>query len=175
MITDEYAAGFFDGEGCVTACLRGGKQRNSSPILLVCIGNTNLEVLEMHKTRWGGSIAARGGKHFKKVLEGRWQQQYQWVLASKMAMPFLKAIQHHVVIKKDVVMAALRYGELQTLPYRSRMLYDRIVESGGRKRVSPTIRPEFRRDIMKIHDEIKSLNSRTYNAMRGTGITAAPI
>lgn len=169
MINDQYAAGFFDGEGCVTACIRGGASRRKSPTILVCISNTHRDILQAHQDRWGGSLCERGGKHKAKVLTGRWQRQFQWTLSARRAGPFLRAIAPHVVVKRQVVDAALRYIDLQALPYRQRMDYTRLVERGGRKWPSPSVRPEFRAKIMTIHDEIKSLNIRSapMNAIRG--------
>lgn len=171
MIDNKYAAGFFDGEGSVTACIRGGKHRRPSPTLLVCISNTNKQVLKMHKDKWGGSLVARGGKHLDQVKSGRWQQQYQWSLSAKMAKRFLVAIAPYVFIKKKVVNAALKYIKLQETPYRGRMDYKNVVRRGGRYWVSPRIKPSFNKKILKAHGEIIKLNSRSapYNVLRGSG------
>lgn len=170
MINDQYSAGFFDGEGCVTACIRGGANRRPSPTLLVCITNTNKYILELHKERWGGSLCERGGKHAEKVLSGKRQRQYQWVISAKMAAPFLRSIFPYVIVKKNVVEAAIRYITLQELPYRVRMDYSNIVERRGRKWASPVIKPEFRQQIESVHNEIKSFNklSAPFNVLRGT-------
>ena len=173
MISDEYAAGFFDGEGCVTACIitSVGVKRRPSPTIVVCISNTNRAILELHKEKWGGSLYERGGKSKQKVMEGKWQPLFQWKLGARQAVPFLKAILPYVFIKKDVVEAAIRYTQLMATPHSERIDYGRTTERGGRRWVSPVTKPEFRERVIKIHDEIKALNRKSapFNALRGTG------
>lgn len=168
MISDEYAAGFFDGEGSVYLATRSTTR--PSPTLLVCIGNTNREVLDLHRDRWGGSIRERGGKHRARVLTGRWQRQYQWVLSTRMAKAFLTAIVPHVLIKKDVTIAALRYITLMEVPRRERVDYSQCVRRRGRLWVAPVVRPEFEAQVAALHTEIRGLNARSApgNVLRGT-------
>jgi intein-encoded DNA endonuclease-like protein len=50
-MTPEYAAGFFDGEGCVNC----SSSRNNSFIRILVV-NTNLEILQRFQAVWGGDI-----------------------------------------------------------------------------------------------------------------------
>jgi hypothetical protein len=157
MLTPEYSAGFFDGEGSVYAAVRKGY---GHPTILVCISNTNKQVLELHKAMWGGSINRR------KDREG-WQSQYQWVLAPRMAKAFLLSIYPHLIVKKAVVYEALRYMEIQALPRSQRLDYT-VYEGDGRKLVRGIPKPEISGKLAEIHGNIRRLNMRgaPHNARR---------
>ena len=144
-ISNEYAAGFFDGEGSVYAATR-----RASPCLMVCCSQVELSVLEMHKEQWGGSIHARK-KH------ERWQLQHQWVLAPKNAIKFLNDIQPFVIVKKDVVAAGLMLGHYMSIPRNERFTYE-VKFNGKRKYTSPTLKPEIKERVEFWHNEIRRLN-----------------
>lgn len=150
MISDEYAAGFFDGEGTVYAATRNNKP---SPTIMVCVTNTQPAPINALRARWGGSI-------FRHVSKNpRWQTKYQWALASRMAKPFLQAIRPHLLIKGEVVDAAIEFRTLMETPHRDRVDYDHLVFRKGRLWVSPTVKPEFREETMRLHRLIQQLNS----------------
>lgn len=156
MISDEYAAGFFDGEGCVYVAHRlRKKEENFSPTssINVCIANTVIGPLEEFEKKWGGSIRGR----FE--TDPRRRKQYQWVLATRMALPFLRAIYPHVIIKKMVVAEGIKFCELMELPKEERIEYTGRVFRRGREWVCPRVRPEFREKIDQIRFNIRSLNS----------------
>lgn len=152
-----YMAGFFDGEGSVYAASRYGKtnigDRRPSPIIMVCIGNTNLPVLELHKAEYGGSLHSR-----KK--NDRWQLQWQWSIGPRAAEQYLRAIRPYLVIKAEVVDAALEYIELQKLPSGERRDYKRMIRKDGRYYSSPTVKPEFREKVIDVWTRIRELNAR---------------
>lgn len=86
-----YAAGFVDGEGCIsfTKC-RG----NFVPRILVT--NTNLEILEEFKESFGGRIQANSrGSSIKE----HWKQSYNWVITHSKAVEFASKIEKHLRIK----------------------------------------------------------------------------
>lgn len=87
MNTDDlaYIAGFFDGEGCVSANRRR---------LLCNVANADRRPLDVMREKWGGSITLkRGGrqKHYRDI--------YHWVIVTKQAETFLRAILPFLVIK----------------------------------------------------------------------------
>jgi hypothetical protein len=159
-LSAEYCAGFFDGEGSVYAARR----RKKSPIVIVCIGNTHKGILEKHKEKWGGSI-------HRRVKHNGWQDQYQWVLSTRMAKPYLEAILPFVVIKKEVIIEALKYINIQQLPRQERMEWE-VFESTGQKKVRMIRKPEITKKLLDIHEEIRRLNSKSapYNARRSAGV-----
>jgi hypothetical protein len=151
-LSDQYCAGFFDGEGSVYAATR----RKESPTIVVCISNTNLEVLEYHETKWGGSI------HARKRNNLCWQQQYQWVLNAKGAFRFLTAIQPYSIVKRKIINVALEYCRLMAeTPIAERVDYTHLVFRKGRYWVFPIVKPWFREAAIRLHGRIRELNTQS--------------
>ena len=162
MISNEYAAGFFDGEGTVYAATRNNpKGKRPSPTIIVAITNTVPAPLELLHAQWGGSI-------FKDRERERQRAKYQWTLAAKMAAPFLEAIHPHLLIKHEVVSVALQFCALMARPHRERCDYSHTVFRHGRLWSSPIVRPEFAAEVARLHAEIRRLNTRgaPWNATR---------
>ena len=91
-----YAAGFFDGEGCVTT---------SHHNFRVTIGNTNKPVLLWFKKHFRGSV---NNGHLPK--NPKWTPSWKWVAASKKdVLSFLIAIELHLKIKKREARAVIKY------------------------------------------------------------------
>lgn len=107
-LTPEYAAGFFDGEGCVNFQLmryrRYGKVRGRSISLRVMIGNTNLAVLRRFEETFGGSV------HPKPRYAAQHKPTWVWAASFKQAVPFLLAIQPFVIVKTEQVALALEFA-----------------------------------------------------------------
>lgn len=95
MISSQYAAGFFDGEGCinVSSCRK-------TILIRTLVVNTNLTILEMFKERWGGDIYAN------KKGKDHWKQAYTWRLSYNAAYQFLKDIYPFLVVKEPQAEAA---------------------------------------------------------------------
>jgi hypothetical protein len=166
MITNQYAAGFFDGEGSVYA---NSRTRGRPPTILVCISNTNKEVLQALKEQWGGSLNGKARREGHSAV-------YQWTMARRNAYRFMKDIQPYLIIKREVVAAGLAYCEEMMRPQPERIRYEnKWVERDQRLRSRPVVIPEFRARIDKIHAEIRRLNVRgaPYNATRN--VTKAPL
>jgi hypothetical protein len=157
MISAEYAAGFFDGEGSVYAGIRKGK----NPIVLVCIANTHHGILMRLKHQWGGSVCAR-----KAVVDERHRQQWQWVLAPRNAKAFLNDILPFLVIKAEVAALALEYLNEVSRPYKERRDHSALIYRGGRYWAAATCRPEYVDRLRRLHADIRALNARGYNARR---------
>jgi hypothetical protein len=103
-----WAAGFFDGEGCVLVeiskekrCLHGFRTA-----LHVNVTQTSLPCLELFLNKFGGVIVTSKAK---TPNGNRWAVQHRWGVKNKNAVPFLKAIYPYAVVKKTQVAAALKY------------------------------------------------------------------
>jgi hypothetical protein len=103
-----WAAGFFDGEGCVLvemskekACKHG--YRTS---LHTTVTQTSVPCLQLFLERFGGSIVTTENK---TPSGRRWAVQYRWSVRNEKALLFLQAIEPFVVVKKEQVQAALKY------------------------------------------------------------------
>lgn len=161
MISDEYAAGFFDGEGTVFAATRGGS--NKSPTIMVLISNTVREPLDLLQQKWGGSICITSPR------KANHRPVHQWAIAARKAAPFLRAIEPHCIIKRNVVRVAIEYCALMALPAHERIDYStmrpspsgKLTKSGKVKMTrGGTVRPEIRERVMLLHQEIRRLNCR---------------
>lgn len=155
MISDAYAAGFFDGEGSVYAATRNKYYKN--PTIVVVISNTVERPLLECQKRWGGNIYCK-----KQSRKPRHRDVYQWNLGPRASKSFLTAIQPHLLIKNDVVAVALEYCALMELPIRERMDYSQLRPSKtpGKLTRAGVMRPEFRARIDALHARIRELNTR---------------
>jgi hypothetical protein len=100
MISAQYAAGFFDGEGCINASVC-----RTSSFIRTLVVNTNLEILEEFQQRWGGDI------NLNKKGKEHWKQAYTWRLSYAAALQFLKDIYPYLVVKKQQAEAAFIFFE----------------------------------------------------------------
>lgn len=103
-----WAAGFFDGEGCVLvemskekACLHGFRTA-----LHATVTQTSLPCLQLYLERFGGAIATN---EHTTPNGRRWAVQHRWSVRNEAALEFLTAIEPYVVVKKEQVLAALKY------------------------------------------------------------------
>lgn len=112
-LTNEYCAGFFDGEGTATAQrlpITGNRHFDYYRVT-ASIGNTNLAVLQALQKVWRGTISAG------KPASPKHKQQYTWKLSTQQVVPFLTSILPHLIVKAAVVKKVL---ELQALFRRDR-------------------------------------------------------
>ena len=101
-MTPEYAAGFFDGEGCVNC----SSSRNNSFVRILVV-NTNIDVLKAFQAVWGGDIYA----NYKS--KSHWKQAYTWRLQHKAASNFLQKILPFLIVKRQQAEAAIAFNELR--------------------------------------------------------------
>ncbi len=153
MISTEYAAGFFDGEGSVYAALRNKPYRNYT--VLVTIPNTVEAPLLLFKERWGGSLNANQPSGNRKL-------QYQWVLAPNNARVFLRDVRPHLIVKAEVVDVAIKLLDLLLVPIKERMDYSQLrpSQTPGKMTRAGVMKPEFREQLSTLHAEIQRLNTR---------------
>lgn len=96
--TDAYAAGLFDGDGCVMTPMRGG--RHKTCIVRVAIASEWRTELDLFQKRYGGGIYRNGGKN------------YCWIATGNVAEDFLLKILPHSKMKADRIREALKIREL---------------------------------------------------------------
>lgn len=97
-----YAAGFFDGEGCVRIHL----QQNGSTMLQVMVANTNVTILIELQKIWGSVIRNR-----KPLGKQALKPMYEWRLRSGEMEEFLVDVVDRTVVKRNQIEAALKYLE----------------------------------------------------------------
>lgn len=122
MISVQYCAGFFDGEGSVTVLLSQSRSLDvPTPHVRLAVSNYIVEPLLAIKKRWGGSLhKARRGDVWALNLNG------------ERARVFLKAILPYLIIKREAAEAALKVFEYADDPYQ-RLRWAKAVMDATRK------------------------------------------
>lgn len=105
MISDAYAAGLVDGEGCISIGKNGGLSYSA----LVQIGMTEkaLPVLRQMHAQYGGAL-----KESRKATD-RWAVAWIWTVIGHDARPFLLKIKPHLLLKREQAALALALEELR--------------------------------------------------------------
>jgi hypothetical protein len=130
MMTDDYAAGLFDGEGTLRISFNGKQYQ-----LLASLGMTDRRPIEQLKKRFGGWIEERTNAGTP------WRPVYIWRASSTGAVALLDAIEGRVVVKAEHVAIAREFQALlkHRTPLddpRKQALYDKMKEANRRgKRV----------------------------------------
>ena len=103
-----WAAGFFDGEGCVLVEMsRSPRSKNGKRFRLhTTVTQTSLPCLEKYQEVFGGKIVAN---EYTTPNGRRWSVQYRWSVRDKEALVFLAAIHPYTVVKYDEITVALNY------------------------------------------------------------------
>lgn len=97
QISDEYAAGFFDGEGCIMIARHGPRQHK----LVVTISQLaeNRRVLDRFTQRWGGHVRS----------DTRPRPIAVWRVEHALAADFLRDVLPYLDVKKDQAQLALEF------------------------------------------------------------------
>jgi hypothetical protein len=103
MISTEYVAGFFDGEGCVNI----STDRYGKPYLRILVVNTDKSVLEKFQEKWGGDIT-----HNKRHKEN-WKRSFTWRLSHTRAIEFLQDLEPFLIVKKKQANLAVEFCKLK--------------------------------------------------------------
>jgi hypothetical protein len=95
-----WAAGFFDGEGCVnltTGLSRGAK--NPTVKAQILLTNTDRQVLDWYQERWGGAVYVHA-KLRSDGDHGHRRTAYVWCLFAAGRLKFLQDITPHLKVKQ---------------------------------------------------------------------------
>jgi|SRR5882724_1042560 len=92
-----YAAGLFDGEGTVGVERYGGRGYN----VTARVTNTNLDVLEWLRSRFGGFTQQAYAAHDNR------KACFYWTAKAKIAEAFLEAVRPYLIIKRRQATIAL--------------------------------------------------------------------
>ena len=134
-----YAAGFFDGEGCVH--IRG---ESNSFALSITVSQTSRPVLKWIQLRWGGNFRPRTGK--PKNNNQRWR--HKWTTGGWNALIFLQDIYPYLIVKQAEVKIGIQlqtskrkdiidaHGYTPTEISKFRALREEVLSQPGRGRKS---------------------------------------
>lgn len=101
-----YAAGFFDGEGCIRITKRNPRNgRSTNYSLLVTVAQKDGQSMDWLYGNFGGMVYMKN----KKKDESDWV--YEWRLTDRKAYEFLKKILPFIIVKKAQARLAIRFQE----------------------------------------------------------------
>lgn len=109
-----YAAGFFDGEGCVRIdklIIPPNRRRPSGYMryqLKVSIAQANPDPLYLFQAQFGGSLCSDG---YAKKLRSQSRIRNQWVAWSRYAYDFLVAVRPFLIVKAEEANLAISMFE----------------------------------------------------------------
>lgn len=102
-----YAAGFFDGEGCIRVDRCVIKARNYTRYQLkISVGQANPDVLVQFKERFGGAISI---DRYAAETRANTRTRYQWYSWSRHAYDFLVSVQPYLIVKADEAALAIEF------------------------------------------------------------------
>lgn len=104
-----YAAGFFDGEGCIF--IQKPNRGRLVPTLWIAATQVATEPLMWLQVRWGGSVRARRVRN----RPTSWRPVSEWYVHGKNAQKFLSDILPFLTVKREQAELAL---EFQSIPIR---------------------------------------------------------
>lgn len=117
-----WAAGFFDGEGCIRVTKAYGGSFGS---LVVSISNTDIEPLEWIQERWPATLHRCSGQAANR------KQAWIWIACARKALPFLIAIRPFVrrsAVRRKIDRAlAFQAGKRDNVKYMSRAKRSRYI------------------------------------------------
>lgn len=129
-----YAAGFFDGEGCVSITIH---QQRSRPgfRLIATVSQDAVEPLHALQEIWGGHVAARKPRPNGKI-------SHMWRTSSRSAVVFLTDIRPYCLVKGEGIDLGLEFAA-------------RVDNHVGRSGLGDDELASRRR----LHDELRAFNS----------------
>lgn len=126
-----YAAGFFDGEGCVIIDSHKQKGRSTYRLTAVVSQDDPSPLYRLRDT-WGGSIRPQKPRPGGRV-------SYQWRLSTRQAARFLQDIQQFALVKAAAIGIALEFS--------SRVAATESRGRGGLPVEEQAARAELQRDL----------------------------
>ncbi len=138
-LSDQYIAGFFDGEGCIhigTYKAYGNIQHR----LQISIAQNDVTVLQALADRFGGKLHPQGSR-----------TAMQWHLWCNKAYDFLKAIYPHLILKKEQAELAIAF---------TNFLHQNPIAPGGASALmDPAVKEDIRYARQWYANELKELKS----------------
>lgn len=125
-MTNEYFAGFFDGEGTVDIRFRtthGGKYFRYE--LRVQIVQIDVKPLIVLRDKWGGSIC-----------KPKNSKTSRWLVSSDQAAKFLRDVRPHLIVKADEADIGLEFAELMSKRERQSLGGKRGFAKNSKERTS---------------------------------------
>jgi hypothetical protein len=103
LYSNQWAAGFFDGEGCIQIEPRKSGY-GTSYYLNIQVTQNDRRPLDEMQNRWGGNVTSASRQARDRC--------FRWRLSSGPAAAFLTAILPHLLVKRERALLALEMREL---------------------------------------------------------------
>ena len=132
MISNEYLAGFFDGEGCINITVRG---KNNQVTLRLMLVNTNYELLAEIQEFHGGFLTRR-----ERGIKAHWKALCCLTWAGGNAVNLLHNLRPHLRLKRKQAELAIEFVNFMHSPGR---LVTFSGKTGGQIRTSQTLAREL--------------------------------
>jgi len=109
-LTPQWLAGFFDGEGCVSASTYNGGKYKNYPRLIVHITQSDENLLRLIAMKYKG----KGCMYAPIRKQARREKRPCWIISfgGKAALPLLRDIAPFVILKRKLVEWAIETAEL---------------------------------------------------------------
>jgi len=124
-ISEEWLAGFFDGEGCINITVAGKHRRC---ILRLYIVNTDMDVLSRIQSEYGGFLSERVHPNHPN-----WKPCGTLTWTNQQARELLERIGKHIILKRRQLDLALEFLSLRGSPDRFEVASVAGVPSRNRK------------------------------------------
>lgn len=98
-VSIEYAAGLFDGEGCVASYFHSG--RYAQVAAKICM--TDPRPLLALADTFGGKV-----RPIKDTRQPNYKPQFEWIIYSKVALAFFQAIVPFALVKREQIELAIQ-------------------------------------------------------------------
>lgn len=106
MVSYEYIAGFFDGEGYIQIAKKAPNSHSGAPYWLTAsMANTHKGVLEEIQ-----KVIGNGKVIFHQGTNG-WKTHYRLTFYTLQALNFIKLIEPYLIIKKEEARLAIEFAE----------------------------------------------------------------
>lgn len=125
MLSKEYIAGFFDGEGHLGITISG---KNKQCTLRLSFTNTNREVLEMIRLQYGGVIYTN---RYHSSYRSDWKIAYSLRLSSSQIKLLISDIKDLIIIKSPQIKLAFEFLEFM----KSSNRFEHTIRKIGANRV----------------------------------------
>lgn len=104
-----YAAGLFDGEGCIGIAVKN-RTRSAMHAPWAKVTMTHEAIIHWLKATFGGRIAKR------TPTNPKWSPSYTWLLEARAAVDFIRAVRPYLRVKGPQADLLIEYGATIPMP-----------------------------------------------------------
>jgi hypothetical protein len=96
MLSFEYLAGLFDGEGCV--------QVTNTPAVRAKLTSTHKPLIDLLEAQFGGNVSSN-----RAHKKDDWKEAWTWTVYGQIALNFLAGVKPFLVVKAEAANLALQF------------------------------------------------------------------